>query len=73
MKPKEIVAAWLDAFNRGDADEVARFNAEDALNHHVAREPVEEGHAGELLFALGEGGALARVAGGVGSGHDGPG
>lgn len=41
MRPKEIVAAWIEAFNRGDADEIAGFYAEDAINHQVTQDPVE--------------------------------
>jgi ketosteroid isomerase-like protein len=41
MRPKEIVAAWVEAFNRGDADEITGFYAEDAVNHQVTQEPVE--------------------------------
>lgn len=40
MKPRELIAAWIDAFNRGNADEMAAFYAEDAVNHQVALEPV---------------------------------
>lgn len=40
MSPKEVVRAWVEAFNRGDADEVAAYYAEDAVNHQVANEPV---------------------------------
>lgn len=39
MRPRELVAAWVEAFNRGDADEIASFYAEHAVNHQVAREP----------------------------------
>ena len=40
MQPKEVVKAWVATFNRGDADELAGFYAEDAVNHQVANEPV---------------------------------
>jgi limonene-1,2-epoxide hydrolase len=39
MRPRELVAAWVEAFNRGDADEMAAFYAEHAVNHQVVREP----------------------------------
>jgi limonene-1,2-epoxide hydrolase len=51
MRPKEIVAAWVDAFNRGDADEMARFYAENAVNHQVALEPVAGRSAIREMFA----------------------
>jgi limonene-1,2-epoxide hydrolase len=38
--PKEVVRAWVEAFNRGDADALAQLYAEDAVNHQVVREPV---------------------------------
>jgi limonene-1,2-epoxide hydrolase len=41
MQPRELVAAWVEAFNRGDPDEVAAFYAERAVNHQVVREPIE--------------------------------
>jgi uncharacterized protein (TIGR02246 family) len=40
MRPKELVESWVEAFNRGSADEMASFYAEDAVNHQVARDPV---------------------------------
>jgi hypothetical protein len=41
MRPKEVVAAWVEAFNRGDADEIAGFYAEAAVNHQVTQDLVE--------------------------------
>jgi ketosteroid isomerase-like protein len=40
MKPKEVVRAWVDAFNRADVDELISFYREDAVNHQVAEAPV---------------------------------
>lgn len=40
MKPKELILNWVVAFNAGDADAVAEFYHEDAINHQVANEPV---------------------------------
>ena len=40
MQPKTIVKAWVETFNRGDADQLAAFYAEDAINHQVSNEPV---------------------------------
>jgi limonene-1,2-epoxide hydrolase len=51
MRPKEIVAAWVEAFNRGDADEISHFYAENAINHQVALEPVEGRSAIRAMFA----------------------
>ncbi|MEM1270992.1 MAG: nuclear transport factor 2 family protein [Bacteroidota bacterium] len=33
--PKTVVQAWVNAFNLGEADAVAAFYAEDAVNHQV--------------------------------------
>jgi limonene-1,2-epoxide hydrolase len=41
MKPRELVAAWVEAFNRADAQALASFYAEAAVNHQVAEVPVE--------------------------------
>ena len=38
--PKAVLLAWLDAFNRADADALAAMDAEHATNHQVALEPV---------------------------------
>lgn len=41
MNPKALIFEWVDAFNKGDADRIADFYAENAINHQVANEPVE--------------------------------
>jgi len=51
MTPKEVIAAWVVAFNAADADRVAAFYAEDAVNHQVAEEPVEGREAIRRMFA----------------------
>lgn len=51
MRPKEIIAAWVEAFNRGDADEMAGFYTEDAVNHQVALAPVSGRAAIRAMFA----------------------
>jgi CheY-like chemotaxis protein len=38
--PKDLVLAWVEAFNRVDADALANFYAPDATNHQVAEKPV---------------------------------
>jgi len=50
MRPKEIVAAWVAAFNRGDADQLAAFYAEDAVNHQVPQDPVTGRAAIRAMF-----------------------
>ncbi len=50
MRPRELVRAWVEAFNRGHADEVAAFYHEDAVNHQVAQDPVEGKAAIRAMF-----------------------
>jgi len=40
MEPKEVVRAWVDAFNRADVEKLASMYTEDAVNHQVAEDPV---------------------------------
>ncbi|WP_232364400.1 YybH family protein [Salinimonas lutimaris] len=40
MKPKNIVKAWADAFNNGDAKSLAALYDVHATNHQVANAPV---------------------------------
>ncbi len=51
MQPTELVLAWVDAFNRADAEALAAFYAEDAVNHQVAETPVRGRGAIRDMFA----------------------
>jgi len=51
MRPKELVQNWVEAFNRGNASEVAAFYHDDATNHQVAQEPVVGRDAIRQMFA----------------------
>jgi hypothetical protein len=51
MRPRELVVAWVEAFNRGNPDEMAAFYAEHAVNHQVVREPAEGRAAIREMFA----------------------
>ena len=51
MKPKHLVGKWVEAFNRGDAGEIAEFYHEDAVNHQVTQDPVEGKKAIREMFA----------------------
>lgn len=53
MKPRELVSAWVDAFNRGDSETLASFYAESAINHQVAESPVEGRQAIFEMFKAG--------------------
>ena len=50
MRPRDLVRAWVEAFNRGRADEVAAFYHDDAVNHQVAQDPVEGKEAIRAMF-----------------------
>ena len=41
MKPKELIIQWVDAFNKGDADIIGEFYADNSINHQIANEPIE--------------------------------
>lgn len=51
MQPKELVKLWVEAFNEGNADKLASFYAEDAVNHQLANDPVEGKKAIHQMFA----------------------
>jgi limonene-1,2-epoxide hydrolase len=53
MKPRELVQSWVEAFNRADADALAKLYTEDATNHQVAEKPVHGRAAIREMFASG--------------------
>jgi ketosteroid isomerase-like protein len=40
MQPRELIAKWVEAFNRGDAEALSEMYAEDAVNHQLPENPV---------------------------------
>lgn len=50
MTPKEVVAAWVDRFNAGDAAGLADLYHHDAVNHQVTQEPVAGRHNIRAMF-----------------------
>ncbi len=50
MRPKELVKAFVEAFNRADVEALANFYSEEAINHQVANSPVEGGDAIRQMF-----------------------
>ncbi|MCB0476129.1 MAG: nuclear transport factor 2 family protein [Flavobacteriaceae bacterium] len=40
MKPKELISSWVATFNEGNAEKIADYYHDDAINHQVANEPV---------------------------------
>jgi limonene-1,2-epoxide hydrolase len=53
MQPRQVVQAWVDAFNRADVDALATFYTEDAVNHQVAESPLYGREAIREMFASG--------------------
>ena len=53
MQPRDLVKAWVAAFNRADADALAAFYTDDAVNHQVAESPVHGRAAIREMFAAG--------------------
>ena len=53
MEPRELVRAWVEAFNRADPDALAALYAENATNHQVAEAPVYGRAAIREMFAAG--------------------
>jgi limonene-1,2-epoxide hydrolase len=53
MQPRQLVHAWVEAFNRADVDALADFYTEDATNHQVAEAPVIGRAAIREMFASG--------------------
>jgi limonene-1,2-epoxide hydrolase len=50
MTPKEVLQAWLNAFNRADVEALANLYHPEAINHQVANEPVAGREAIKELF-----------------------
>ena len=50
MTPRQVVEAWVEAFNRADAVGLAGMYLEDAINHQVALEPVVGRPAIQAMF-----------------------
>lgn len=49
-RPKEVVRAWVEAFNRADPEALAALYTEDAVNHQVVQEPIESRAAIRAMF-----------------------
>lgn len=48
--PHRIVSAWVEAFNRSDAEALAALYADDAVNHQVTDAPVQGRDAIRAMF-----------------------
>jgi ketosteroid isomerase-like protein len=53
MQPRELVQLWVEAFNRADADALAAFYSEEAINHQVDEAPVHGRQSIREMFAAG--------------------
>ena len=53
MRPRDVVKAWVDAFNRADVAALSAFYHADAINHQVAASPVQGREAIRAMFAAG--------------------
>ena len=51
MSPKRLISQWVETFNRADADALAEFYTEDAINHQVNSDPVVGKAAIQEMFA----------------------
>ena len=51
MEPKEVVEAWIDAFNKADVDHISSLYSEDAINHQIANKEVIGKEAIRSMFA----------------------
>jgi limonene-1,2-epoxide hydrolase len=40
LRPRDVVQAWVAAFNRADPDALAALYTDDAVNHQVVFEPI---------------------------------
>lgn len=52
-KPRQVVEAWVEAFNRADVDTLVACYTPDAVNHQVAEVPVVGQEAIREMFASG--------------------
>ena len=50
QSPREVVEAWVDAFNTGNVELLASLYDEQAINHQVTQEPVQGRAAIRAMF-----------------------
>jgi len=53
MNLRQLIGAWVEAFNRADVDALADYYSDDAVNHQVAEAPVHGRAAIRQMFADG--------------------
>lgn len=52
MRPKELIAKWVELFNEGSEEKIAELYHIDAINHQVANEPIKGKEAIKEMFAF---------------------
>lgn len=40
MEPRKVVEAWVEAFNKADADLISSYYSDNAINHQIANSEV---------------------------------
>lgn len=50
MEPRELVKKWVEVFNKADAEALAAFYADDAINHQVVTDPLVGKEAIRQMF-----------------------
>lgn len=50
MNSKQVILNWVDAFNKKDAEALANFYTDDAINHQVNTEPIKGRMAIKQMF-----------------------
>ena len=53
MRPRDVVQASVDAFNRADVEALSALYREDVINHQVAESPAVGREAIRAMFAAG--------------------
>jgi len=53
MRRRELVQAWVEAFNKREVDKLAGFYRETAINHQVPEAPVEGRESIRTMFQQG--------------------
>jgi len=52
MTPKELILAWISAFNNADEIALANLYHENAINHQIANKPIIGKAAIQQMFAI---------------------
>ena len=50
MRPRELIKAWVEAFNQHDAERMAAFYSKDATNYQVPELPITGRDAIRAMF-----------------------